>query len=169
MVRLWAPFPNMPSTALAHMYISPEQMNKTPGQQAHQQHQWKQNSSMKGWETTPPGLMDQANSDWRTASTLECTADLQVYSGCSYKSNTSQEWDFWLDQVPAEKLLCCWGKPALAALAAVVQEGIILTWSHCSISLEKARAVQTKAQFCLCCWGAHFLQNGARCQQTVIS
>lgn len=38
------------------MYISPEQMNKTLEQQVHQEHQWKQNSSMKGWETTPPGL-----------------------------------------------------------------------------------------------------------------
>jgi len=117
----------------------------------------------------PPGLRDQANPDRRTASTLECTVGLRAYSGCSYKANASQEWDFWLDQVPAKNLPCCRGKPALAALAAAVQESIILAWSHCSISLKKARAVQTKAQFCLCCWGTLLLQNRARAQQTVTS
>lgn len=91
-------------------------------------------------ETILLSLRDQANPDQRIeikGLNTEMHNRPHACSGCSYKANTSQEWEFWLDRIPVENIPCWRGKPALAALAAAVQEGINLTWSQCSICWEK--------------------------------
>lgn len=77
------------------------------------------------------------------------------------------EMGFLIDPGSSWKPSLCLGK-ALASLAVVLQEGTVLTWSHCSISLEKV-VQEEKAQFRFCCWGTHLLQDGARYQQAVTS